>query len=71
MYKELVEAARRTEMIPNKEREALMRLCMCANRMCGACKYDKDWYEERCKEEINNAMNVLTEALERGNNSGR
>lgn len=53
-------------MIPDKEREALMMLCMCANRMCKACKYDKDWYEERCKEEINNAMNVLTEALERG-----
>ena len=53
-------------MITEEEREALTRLYLCANRMCKACKYDKDWFEERCKEEINKAMNVLTEALERG-----
>ena len=53
-------------MIIKEEREALMRLYMCANRMCRACGHDnKDWFVERCKEEINNAMNVLTEALSR------
>ena len=52
-------------MITEEEREALTRLYLCANRMCKACQFDKYWFEERCKEEINKAMNVLTETLNR------
>ena len=52
-------------MIPEKEREALMRLTMCARDQCAICKYkDKNTYED-CVEEITDDMHVLMDALER------
>ena len=50
-------------MIPEREREALMRLTMCAREECGMCKYkdtcDFDFQYELATE----SMNILAEAL--------
>lgn len=51
-------------MIPEPEREALARLSMCANRWCKMCKYNKPWFEERCQEVRDEALDVLCNALD-------
>jgi hypothetical protein len=49
-------------MIPEKEREAIMRLTMCARRNCGICKYNPaDWKD--CDERITECMHILADAL--------
>ena len=51
-------------MIPEKEREALMRLTMCARNQCSICKYkDSNTYED-CQNEITEDMHILADALE-------
>ena len=53
-------------MIPEREREALMRLTMCARRACAICKY-----EEECEADdfefqdnlVTENMNILADAL--------
>ena len=50
-------------MISEKEREALMRLTMCAREECAMCKYEKDCnFDFQCKLATEN-MNILAEAL--------
>ena len=50
-------------MIPEREREALMRLTMCAREECGMCKY-KDTCDFDFQYEIaTRCMNILAEAL--------
>jgi len=49
-------------MIPEREREALMRLTMCARIECDICKY-KDLSIEECDERITENMNTLADAL--------
>lgn len=50
-------------MIPEKEREALMRLTMCARDQCAICKYKgKNTYED-CQLEITDDMHILADAL--------
>ena len=51
-------------MIPEKEREALMRLTMCAREECGMCKYEEqcDNWDFRMELATKN-MNILAEAL--------
>ena len=52
-------------MIPEKEREALMRLTMCARHQCAICKFhDKNTHED-CENEITDDMHILADALER------
>lgn len=51
-------------MIPEKEREALMRLTMCARDSCAVCKYKDKYTYEDCEEEITKDMNILADALE-------
>lgn len=52
-------------MIPEKEREALMRLTMCARKDCAICKYKKHkGYKKRdCEDLITLNMNILADAL--------
>ena len=53
-------------MIPEREREALIRLTMCARRACAICKY-----EEECEADdfefqdnlVTENMNILADAL--------
>ena len=50
-------------MIPEREREALMRLTMCAREECGMCKY-KDTCDFDFQYEIaTRCMNILADAL--------
>ena len=50
-------------MISEKEREALMRLTMCAREECAMCKYEKDCnFDFQCKLATKN-MNILADAL--------
>lgn len=49
-------------MIPEREREALMRLTMCARIECDICKY-KDSSIDECDERITENMNILADAL--------
>lgn len=52
-----------SKMIPEKEREALMRLTMCARRECFVCKY-KDCIFDECVERSTENMHILAAALE-------
>lgn len=52
-------------MIPEKEREALMRLVMCARNQCAICKYHNKYTHDDCEEEITDDMHILMDALER------
>lgn len=52
-------------MIPEKEREALARLVMCARDQCAICKYKGTYTHEDCAEEITDDMHILMDALER------
>ena len=50
-------------MIPEKEREALMRLTMCAREECRICMYQKRCdFDFQC-ELANKNMNILADAL--------
>ena len=50
-------------MIPEREREALMRLTMCARKECRICMYQKRCdFDFRCELATKN-MNILAEAL--------
>lgn len=51
-------------MIPEKEREALMRLTMCARDQCAICKYKDINTFEDCELEITEDMKILFDALE-------
>lgn len=66
-------------MIPEKEREAIMRLTMCARRSCAICKYG---YKRKrvtvklpqsCLDRITENMNILAAACDDKNepNAGR
>ena len=50
-------------MIPEREREALMRLTMCARKECGMCKYKRTCNFEFQYEISTKNMNVLADAL--------
>lgn len=50
-------------MIPEKEREALMRLTMCARDECYVCKYKDKYTYDDCFGEIVKNMNILADAL--------
>ena len=52
-------------MIPEKEREALMRLTMCARHECSVCKYKSTYTHDDCIEEATENMHILSDALER------
>ena len=49
-------------MLPEKEREALMRLTMCARVNCDICRYRESSLDE-CDERITKNMNILADAL--------
>lgn len=51
-------------MIPEKEREALQRLTMCARHDCKICKYKDKYTFEDCDNEITDNMHILFEALD-------
>ena len=51
-------------MIPEKEREALMRLVMCAKDECPICKYKDKYTYDDCFREIIKDMNILANALD-------
>ena len=51
-------------MIPEKEREALMRLVMCARDACEICKYKDKYTYNDCFAEIVKDMNILAKALD-------
>ena len=51
-------------MIPEKEREALMRLVMCAQDECPICKYKDKYTYDDCFREIIKDMNILANALD-------
>ena len=50
-------------MIPEKEREALMRLTMCAREECIMCKYHKECDFDFQYHLATESMNILAEAL--------
>lgn len=49
-------------MIPEREREALMRLTMCARDECTMCKYKWQGFS-KCYELATKCMNILADAL--------
>ena len=51
-------------MIQEKEREALMRLTMCARNECKICKYHKKFTLADCYDLATENMNILVDALE-------
>ena len=50
-------------MIPEKEREALMRLVMCARHQCAICKFHDKYTFDDCEDEITDDMHILMDAL--------
>ena len=50
-------------MIPEREREALMRLAMCARGECAMCKYEKTCTISFQYEIATENMNILADAL--------
>ena len=50
-------------MIPEREREALMRLTMCARKECTMCIYHGNGFPMECYQIQTNAMNTLANAL--------
>ena len=50
-------------MIPEREREALMRLTMCARDECIMCKYHKEGDFDFQYELATESMNILADAL--------
>ena len=51
-------------MIPEKEREALMRLTMCARIECLLCKYSHEYDDVQCRELQTKCMSILANALD-------
>lgn len=51
-------------MIPEREREALARLTMCARRQCIICKFHTPRGEIDCMDRITENMHILAKALE-------
>lgn len=49
--------------IPERQREALMRLTMCAREECGMCKYEKRCNFDFQYEIATENMNILADAL--------
>ena len=56
-------------MIPEREREALMRLTMCAREECDMCKYKDTCGFDFQYETATRCMNILAEALRKLNSS--
>ena len=56
-------------MIPEKEREALMRLTMCAREECGMCKYKDTCNYDFQYETATRCMNILADALRKTESS--
>ena len=56
-------------MIPEKEREALMRLTMCARNECVMCKYKDSCDSDVRFEFATKHMNILADALRKTENS--
>lgn len=52
-------------MIPEKEREALMQLTMCARDNCDTCRYQTKYTHKDCELEITDNMIIIADALER------
>ena len=50
-------------MIPEREREALMRLTMCAREECAMCQYEKKCDFKFQYELATENMNILADAL--------
>ena len=50
-------------MIPEREREALMRLTMCAREECDMCKYKDTCNFDFQYETATKCMNILADAL--------
>ena len=50
-------------MIPERQREALMRLTMCARGECAMCKYEKTCTTSFQYELATENMNILADAL--------
>lgn len=48
-----------------KEREALMRLTMCARHQCTICKWHDKYTHDDCEEEITDDMHILMDAIKR------
>ena len=48
-----------------KEREALMRLTMCARHQCAICKWHDKYTHDDCEEEITDDMHILMDAIKR------
>ena len=51
-------------LIPETEREALMRITMCARNQCSICKYGSIFTHKDCEMLITENMHVLMDALE-------
>ena len=47
------------------ERDALMRLIMCARNECVMCKYKNEYTDIQCYELQTKCMNILAESLNR------
>lgn len=47
----------------DKERDALLRLTMCARNECVICKYRKEYTDSQCYELQTKCMNILAESL--------
>lgn len=56
-------------MIPEREREALMRLTMCAREECAMCKYTYTCNFDFQYELATENMNILADALRKLNSS--
>lgn len=58
----------------DKERDALLRLTMCARNECVICKYKDEYTDSQCYELQTKCMNILAESLnrkEQENDSGK
>lgn len=47
----------------DKERDALMRLTMCARNECVICKYENEYTDIQCYELQTKCMSILAESL--------
>ena len=47
----------------DEERDALMRLTMCARNECVICKYKNEFTDSQCYELQTKCMNILAESL--------
>lgn len=49
----------------DKERDALLRLTMCARHECEICKYENEFTHSQCYELQTKCMNILAELLDK------